>query len=187
MKTLGCGIFLLLLLACGESPAPPKTAARGAPPEMKGPPPSMEAKPPAPAPAAEEEKPAAPKKPAESGEKKEPVDKKGRSKSPELFKKYMAFMEANGELFESITTDVEEKKGDAVIKPKVAMLIKNAEGARALHYRKNPDEDKELDDDFELFLFKVRSVETATWDADSSKPLLERIQRQCIVCHDKFQ
>jgi hypothetical protein len=187
MKTLGCGISLLLLLACGESPAPPKTPPAAAPPGVKGPSPSMEARPSPAPPASQEEKPAAQRKAAEPGEKKEPVDKKGRAKSPELFKKYMAFMEGNGELFESITSDVEEKKGDAVIKPKVVKLIQNAEGARALHYRKNPDEDKELDDDFELFLFKVRSVETATWDADSSKGLLERIQRQCIVCHDKFQ
>ncbi|HXX92041.1 MAG TPA: hypothetical protein VEN81_00315 [Planctomycetota bacterium] len=182
MKPLPAGIFLLFLAACGQSPEPPKPQASLAPAEMRAPSPApagsaaaVPGGPPAAAPAPGEKK------------EKEPVDKKGRSKSPELFKKYLAFMEDQGELFESITADVEGSKGETVIKPKVTKIIQNALGARALHYRKNPDEDKELDDDFELFLFKLRTVQEATWDEDHSKELLERIQRQCRVCHDKFQ
>jgi hypothetical protein len=187
MKNLGCGISLLLLLACGESPAPPKAAPPPAPPETKGPSMSMDSKPASSPKPVEEEKPPAEKKPAAPRDKKDPVDKKGRSKSAELFKKYMAIMESNGEVMESIEQDVEAKKGDAVIKPRVTTLLRNAEAARALHYRKNADEDKELDDDFELFLFKMKAIEKETWDADSGDGLLERIRRQCIVCHDKFQ
>lgn len=169
MHRFARGLAFLFLAACGESPAPPP------PPPPSGP---YNAKPPAPAPEVRAPEPA---------KKKEPVDKKARSKSPELFKKYMAIMESNGELIQSIEEDVEQKKGEAVIKPKVTKLVKNAEAARALHYRKDDDDDKALDADFDLFLFKMESLSKATWDADSGKDLFEKLQGRCLVCHDKFQ
>ena len=157
MKRLPGGIALLFIAACGPGPAP-------------APPP-----------------PAAAAKADDAPKKKARVDKKGRSKSPELYAKYMEIMEQNGDLLDSITEDIEKKKEDAAIKPKVAKLVKNAEAARALHYRKNPDEDRELDDDFELFLFKMKDLVKATWDAESGKELLEKVSGRCTICHDKFQ
>jgi hypothetical protein len=164
MKRIFSGIALILIASCGEStpPAPPAAAAKAT--EAKVPPPS-----------------------AETVKKKTYVDKKGRSKSPEIFQKYREVMEANGDLLQSIEEDVEKGKGDAVIRPKVAKLIKNGEAARALHYRKDPDEDKELDVDFELFLDKMKIIERETWDADSGKGLFERVSGRCTICHDKFQ
>jgi hypothetical protein len=168
MKRLARGIGLLLLAACGESTSPPAASPAARPADTKSS--SL------PAPVAD----ASPKP-------KMKIDKKGRSKSAELFTKYMSFMESNGDLLQSIEEDVEKKKGDAVIKPKVQKIIKNAEAARALHYRKDEDEDKAIDTDFDLFLGKMEKIAEATWDADSGKELLESLQRKCQLCHDKFQ
>ena len=162
MNRWASGIALLFLAACNPD-APPPSPARPV------------------------EKPVAESKPAVTPAKKVPVDKKGRSKSPELFRKYMEIMEENGEILESIEKDVEEKKGDAVIKPKVLKLIKNGEAAKALQYRKDPDQQRELDDDFDLFLFKMKDLEKAAWDADGGKELHEKLGGRCVVCHDKFQ
>lgn len=176
------GLSLLLLAACGEAPAPPKTV----PAETKPAAPMMDAKP-APVVKAPDEEAPAPKKPAAPREKKEHVDKKGRAKSPELYKKFMAIMEENGDLGQAIEEDVEKGRGDAVIKPKVMKIAKNAEAARALHYRKNPDEDTELDSDFEIFLLKMGRLQEATWDAENGKTLYEDLGMRCTNCHVKFQ
>jgi len=148
---------------------------------------SMDAKPAVAARPVEEEKPPAEKKPAAPREKKEPVDKKARAKSPELFKKYLAIMEENGDLLQSIEEDVEKKAEEGVIKPKVMKIVKNAEAARALHYRKSPDEDTELDSDFEIFLLKMKRLRETTWNAETGKELYEDLGGRCNNCHVKFQ
>lgn len=179
MNRFAGGIAFLLLAACGENPPPAPASEKKAPPA-----PMMEAKQ-APKPVEEpvEKKPA----PPAGAKKKERSDSKGRAKSPELFKKFMALMEENGDLLQSIEADVEKKSGEAVIKPKVSKLLKNGEAAKALQYRKDPDQERELEDDFDLFLFKMKNIEKAVWDADSGKELLENLSTRCTVCHDKFQ
>ena len=180
MNRFAGGIALLLLAACGENPPPAPVVEKKAPPS-----PLMEAKP-APKPVVEEPVEKKPAPPA-GAKKKERLDSKGRAKSPELFKKFMALMEENGELIQSIEADVEKKAGEAVIKPKVSRITKNGEAAKALQYRKDPDQERELEDDFDLFLFKMKGLEKAVWDADSGKELLENLGTRCTVCHDKFQ
>ena len=170
MKQFAGGIALFFLAACGEgATTPPPAAPPAKPVQTKAPPLAPETK------------------PAETAKKKIYVDKKGRSKSPELFQKHREIMEENGDLLQSIEEDVEKNRGDAVIRPKVAKLIKNGEAARAVHYRMDPDEDKALDADFELFLDKMKIIEKETWNADSGKGLLERVSGRCTICHDTFQ
>ena len=169
MNRLARGLALLLLASCGESPAPPPSPSPSAPAKAVPPSPPPEAKPP------------------ETAKKKELVDKKGRSKSPELYRKYMTLMDSNGELLQSIEEDVEKTKGDAVIKPKIQKIVKNIEAARALHYRKDPDEDALLDADFDLFLSKRKDLEEPAWDADRGKGLFEKLGSRCELCHTKFQ
>lgn len=183
MKRLLSGISLLLLSGCGETPAPPKPA----PPVMESPkPPMMDAKPaPVAKPAVEE--PPAEKKPAEPRKKKEAVDAKGRAKSPELFKKYLALMEENGDLMEAIQADLDAKRYESAVKPKVVKIRKNGEAARELHYRKDPDQDTALTNDFDLFLLKMKKIEGSVWDEDSSKDLLENLSGRCLTCHDTYQ
>ncbi|HLF95232.1 MAG TPA: hypothetical protein VJB14_17330 [Planctomycetota bacterium] len=162
MKRFAGGIALLFLAACGES-APPSPPAQPKPDPPEAPKPS-------PVPAA-----------------KGPVDKKGRSKSLELFKKYMAIMDENGEISESIKEDIEKKKFEPAIKPKLLKLRKNAETAKELHYRKDADEDMALSTDFDLFLMKLKKLEQATWTEENSQGLLENLNGRCVTCHDTFQ
>ena len=162
MKRFAGGIALLFLAACGAS-APPSPPAQPKPDPPEAPKPS-------PVPAA-----------------KGPVDKKGRSKSLELFKKYMAIMDENGEISESIKEDIEKKKFEPAIKPKLLKLRKNAETAKELHYRKDADEDMALSTDFDLFLMKLKKLEQATWTEENSQGLLENLNGRCVTCHDTFQ
>lgn len=191
MRAFLTGISLLLLAACGESPAPPKPAAATTEPKppapaMEGKAPMMEAKAaPAVKPPAEE-KPAE-KPPAEPRKKKEPVDKLGRAKSPELFKKHMALMDENGDLVEAIEADLEAKRYESAVKPKVVKIRKNGEAARELHYRKDPDQDTALTNDFDLFLLKMKKIEESVWDEASSHDLLENLRGRCLTCHDTYQ
>ncbi len=159
MKRFPGGIALLLLAACGESAAPP----------------------------APQPKTAEAPKPAGVSAAKGPVDKKGRSKSPELFKKFMAIMDENGETSESIKEDIEKKKFESTIKPKILKLRKNGEAAKELHYRKDADEDTALSTDFDLFLMKLKKLEEATWTEENSHSLLENLNGRCVTCHDTFQ
>jgi hypothetical protein len=190
MRRIASGIALLFLAACSEGtpPAPPKPMAG---PESKSPamdakPPMMDAKPSPPPKPVEEEKPKTEKKP--EGEKKsEHADKKGRAKSPELFKKFMAIMDDNGDLMDAIKEDLENKKYESAVKPRVVKIRKNAEAARALHYRKDPDEDAALTNDFDLFLLKMKKIEESLWDEGTSHDLFENLSGRCLTCHDTYQ
>jgi hypothetical protein len=188
MNGLRSGLVLLVCLAsCGETQAPPPASppvpSRPAPAERDAKPPIAESPPPTtPSRAAEGEHP-----PATSAKKKEPADTKGRAKSPELFKRYMVLMESNGELMESIQADLDAKRYESAVKPKVVRIRKNAEAARELHYRKDADQDTALTNDFDLFLLKMKGIEESPWTEDTSSKLLENLSGRCLTCHDTFQ
>jgi len=161
--TRPAGALLLLFLGACEAQAPDPPAAPSAPG------PGARASP--------------AKRPA-----KTPVDKKGRGKNPELFKKFLRLMEDTEAQSDQIKEDLEKKRGEPAIKPRLAQIQKNLETARSLHYRKDPEEDEKLDGFFESFLEgKLKPMEETAWTAESGPALWEKLQSACSTCHGVFR
>jgi hypothetical protein len=119
---------------------------------------------------------------------KTPIDKKGRGKNPEVFKKFTLLMEDTEAQSDQIKEDLEKKRGEAGIKSKLARIQKNLETARALQYRKDPEEAEKLDGFFESFLEgKLKPMEAVAWTAESGPALWEKLMTACSTCHGVFR
>jgi hypothetical protein len=67
-----------------------------------------------------------------------PQDEKKGPRNKEVRKAYAALMADNGKENEAIKKDLDDKKGDADIKARLAKLRKNVEAASKLDYLKGP-------------------------------------------------
>lgn len=118
-----------------------------------------------------------------------PQDKKKGPKNKEVQKAYAALMEENGKENKAIKKDIEDKKGDAAIKARLAKIRKNAEAASKLDYLKGTEEEVDsFKSMFEIFLdIRMKSFLEATWDEKTSENLYERLQASCRTCHELFR
>lgn len=117
-----------------------------------------------------------------------PQDKKG-PKNKEVQKQFHDLMESNGRENKAIQKDLEEKKGDAAIKERLATIRKNAEAASKLDYLAGSEEDvarfKRM---FEIFLdTRMKSFQKEIWDEAGGEKLYERLQGACRTCHELFR
>ena len=113
-------------------------------------------------------------------------DKKDRGKTPELTKKYAAFMKSNGAEMKGILEDIEKDKPESDIKKRLARIKENIAKARELKYRKDEEEQEKLDGLFDVFEFKLKQdFDGVEWgDKEKRKFLHERLQAKCDVCHE---
>src|SRR5882672_2246336 len=113
-----------------------------------------------------------------------PQDKKDRGRTPELTKKYVAFMEANNKEMKGIQEDIEKEKPEADIKKRLERIRENAAKARELKYRKDEDEAEKLEGQFDVFELKIKlDFEGVAWENKERRLfLLERLQAKCDVC-----
>ena len=116
-------------------------------------------------------------------------DKKKGPKNKEVQKTYAALMEEVGKENKAIKKDMEEKKGDAAIKPRLTKIKKNVEAASKLDYLKGTEEEvDQFKSSFEIFLdIRMKTFLEATWDAETSEKLYERLQASCRLCHEAFR
>ncbi len=119
----------------------------------------------------------------------DPQDKKKGPKNKEVQKKYASLMEEVGKENKAIKKDMEEKKGEASIKARLAKIQKNVQEASKLDYLKGSEEDVEhFKSAFEIFLdIRIKTFLEATWDAETSEGLYERLQSACRTCHEGFR
>jgi hypothetical protein len=110
-------------------------------------------------------------------------------KSKEVQKAYRVFMEDNGRENEGIKKDLDEKKGDAAIKARLAKIKKNVEGASKLDYLKGPEEEVEkFKAMFGIFLdIRMKTFLEAEWTPETGPKLYERLQGACRTCHELFR
>ena len=118
-----------------------------------------------------------------------PQDEKKGPKNKEVQKAYAALMKEVGLANKAIQKDLEEKKGDASIKARLAKIKENVEAASKLDYMKGSEEDvfkfKKM---FEIFLgIRMKDFLEETWDAETSEKLNERLQFSCRTCHELFR
>lgn len=118
-----------------------------------------------------------------------PQDGKKGPKNKEVQKAYAALMEEVGKENKGIQKDLEEKKGDAAIKARLAKIRKNVEAASKLDYMKGSEEDVErFKSMFGIFLdIRMKSFLEATWDETTGGKLNERLQTSCRTCHELFR
>ncbi len=118
-----------------------------------------------------------------------PLQDKRGPKNEEVRKKYAAFMEEISRENKGIKKDLEEKKGDAAIKARLATLRKSVEGASKLDYLRGSEEDLEkFKALFEIFLdVRLKELVEETWDEKSSEKLYEKLQFNCRTCHELFR
>lgn len=118
-----------------------------------------------------------------------PQDEKKGPKNKEVQKQYRVFMESNGAENKAILKDLEEKKGDAAIKARLATIRKNAEAASKLDYLAGSEEDvTKFKNMFDIFLnIRMKSFEKETWDESTGEKLYERLQGACRTCHELFR
>ncbi len=118
-----------------------------------------------------------------------PQDSKKGPKNKEVQKAYAALMEEVGKENKAVQKDLEEKKGDASIKARLAKIKKNVEAASKLDYMKGSEEDVEkFKAMFGIFLdIRMKSFLEATWDETTGEKLYERLQSSCRTCHELFR
>jgi hypothetical protein len=116
-------------------------------------------------------------------------DKKDRGKTPELTKKFVAFMQENGKEFKAIKADIEADKPEADIKKRLATIRETAAKAKELKYRKDEDEEEKLQGLFDVFDLKIKQdFEGVAWEGKEKRLyLLERLQAKCDVCHEIYR
>ena len=115
-------------------------------------------------------------------------DKKG-PKNKEVQAKFHTLMEGNGKEEKAIKKDLDEKKGDAAVKVRLAAIKKNAEAASKLDYMAGSEEDvQKFKSMFEIFLdIRMKTFLEATWNEETSENLYERLQASCRTCHELFR
>ena len=118
-----------------------------------------------------------------------PQDTKDRGKTPELTKKYVAFMKDNAKEMKALGEDIEQNKPEADLKKHLAKIRENATAARGLKYRKDEEEAEKLDGHFDIFLLKLKQdFEEVEWgDKEKRLYLAERVQAKCDVCHEALR
>src|SRR5689334_19457082 len=87
----------------------------------------------------------------DSGARALAQDKKDRGKTPELTKKYAAFMKSNGAEMKGLQQDIDKDKPETEIKKRLARIRENVGKARELKYRKDDEEQEKLDGQFDVF------------------------------------
>jgi hypothetical protein len=118
-----------------------------------------------------------------------PQEKKDRGKTPELTKKYVAFMKENAKTMKALHEDIEKGKPEADLKKHLVTIRENITKARELKYRKDEDEAEKLEGHFDIFLFKLKQdFQDVEWgDKERRLFLHERIQAKCDVCHETLR
>ena len=118
-----------------------------------------------------------------------PQDKKDRGKTPELTKKYVAFMKENAKTMKALHEDIEKGKPEADLKKHLVTIRETITKARELKYRKDEDEAEKLEGHFDIFLFKLKQdFQEVEWgDKEKRLFLHERIQAKCDVCHETLR
>jgi cytochrome c556 len=118
-----------------------------------------------------------------------PQDKKKGPKDKEVQKKFATLMEEVGKENKAIKKDLEEKKGDAAIKARLAKIKKNVEAARGIDYLKGSEEEVEhFKSAFEIFLdVRMKTFLEGTWNDETGENLYERLQSSCRTCHESFR
>jgi hypothetical protein len=113
-------------------------------------------------------------------------DKKDRGKTPELTKKYTAFMKSNGAEMKGLLDDIEKGKPEADLKKRLSKIRENVTKARELKYRKDEEEAEKLEALFDVFDVKLKQdFEGVEWgDKEKRSFLQERLQAKCDVCHE---
>jgi len=116
-------------------------------------------------------------------------DKKDRGKTPELTRKFTAFMQENGKEFKGIKDDIEKDKPEADLKKRLAAIRETMVKAKALQYRKNEEEEEALQGLFDVFDLKIRQdFEGVSWENKEKRLyLLERLKAKCDVCHEIYR
>lgn len=116
-------------------------------------------------------------------------DEKKGPKNKEVQKQFHALMESNGTENKGIQKDLEEKKGDAAVKARLATIRKNAEAASKLDYLAGSEEEvQRFKNLFDIFLgIRMKSFEKETWDEAGGEKLYERLQGACRTCHELFR
>jgi hypothetical protein len=116
-------------------------------------------------------------------------DEKKGPKSKEVQKAYRVFMVDNGKENDAIKKDLDDKKGDAEIKARLAKIRKNVEAASKLDYLKGPEEEVEkLKAMFGIFLdIRMKTFLEAEWTPEAAPKLYERLQGACRTCHELFR
>ena len=116
-------------------------------------------------------------------------DEKKGPKNKEVQKAYAALMKEVGETNKAVRKDMEEKKGDAPIKARLAKIKENVEAASKLDYMKGSEEDVfKFRKMFEIFLgIRMKAFLEETWDAETGEKLYERLQSSCRTCHELFR
>ncbi|MBI3856497.1 MAG: hypothetical protein HY293_12490 [Planctomycetes bacterium] len=118
-----------------------------------------------------------------------PQDKKDRGKTPELTKKYTAFMKDNAKEMKALGEDIEKDKPEADLKKHLEKIRDKATKARELKYRKDEEEAEKLEGHFEIFLFKLKQdFQDVEWGNKENRLFLhERLQAKCDVCHETLR
>lgn len=113
-------------------------------------------------------------------------DRKDRGKTPELTRKYVALMKANGLEMKGLKDDIEKDQPDAAIKKRLTRIAENVGKARELKYRKDEDEGDKLEAQFDVFELKLKQdFEGVPWgEKENRRFMLERLQAKCDVCHE---
>ena len=100
---------------------------------------------------------------------------------------FFELMESNDFHNEALISDMQDRrKSNKDIRKRLDRIKSNMERARALRTRAEAKKQKELGDEFDLFLKDLADVRAGDWLANG-KTLWNRIQDSCSRCHDRFE
>lgn len=182
---------ILAGVACdNEAPAAKESSEPRPVAEKPAPAPETPAPSPEPAEPAQDGKKETEEKEQDGKEKEEHVDKRGVSRGPDAYAKYVGFMEKIGAQKRGIRKDIDAKAGEEAIKKRLEAIRKLAQGAREVRYLKKEEGERsneELDTYFQIFIdIKVNQFIGDTWNDATSDDLYGRLGSACNTCHDWF-